>query len=497
MAATARRLLPPAIDRLDAPLNPKPTSEPLWLCAHFPELALEVLGLDLSLALASSTISRGQIRLHKVSIPARQTGIEPGMTPAAAKALCPALIIADRDPLAENLALQQLAEAALNFSPRVNLLQPESLLLEISTCLSLFGGAENLQEKLTAALTAKGHYPQIAITPSATASHLLARLNMQTLINDRQALRSALGPLPIAALELDDKILRRLLSIGVRQLADLWRLPRDGLARRYGVGLLCLLDKLAGRQNQVLPVFNKPPRFHASCDMPIELERLEHFFPAIEQLAEAFSKFLLTRDATALSISLTLKHHSLPASNLQLTFRSGSRDPKHWCKLLHEKLERSPLPAPVLAISLQSQNIVAFQPERISLFDDDYSLAHSAAEWDALLDQLQARLGQQALQWPHTQADHRPEHIIASPLTRDNAAAQLAPRPLWLLAAPKPLRIADIQLLSTAERIESGWWDEQPIRRDYYIAQDNLGRKLWVYHDLDATPQWYLHGLFG
>jgi protein ImuB len=496
MAATARALSPTLTDRVDATDTLKPANSQLWICVYFPDLALAALQLDLSQAVACSTLGKGQLRLHAVSKTARQAGVEPGMPPAAALALCPGLIIDNREPLAERQLLDELAEIALHFSPWVSLDQQDCLLLEVRACLSLFGGVENLRDTLRTALQTNRLHPLLAVSPSPAASVLLARLGLEIIVTERSALRSVLGPLPIAALALDDKSLRRLARTGLRQLIDLWRLPRDGLAKRYGAGLLQQLDRLAGQQTQVLQACHRPPRFHASREMPIELERIEHFFPAIAQLATEFAVFLKVRDATALGITLELHHHSRPATRLAVEFRAGSRDPKHWCGLLHEKLERSPLSAPVLAVSLLSQAITPFQPERFDLFADSEQ-ADCATEWQAVLDQLQARLGHQALQFPGTQADHRPERAATNSPALLSSNAGLPQRPLWLLPAPNPLRLVDIRLLSAAERIESGWWDNQSMRRDYYIAQDRLGRKLWVYRNLNAKQQWFVHGLFG
>lgn len=63
----------------------------------------------------------------------------------------------------------------------------------------------------------------------------------------------------------------RLGNAGVRYLVDLWRLPRDGLARRYGSGLLQRLDGLLGLQPTALNAFHNPPAFAASCELPTEL----------------------------------------------------------------------------------------------------------------------------------------------------------------------------------------------------------------------------------
>ena len=46
------------------------------------------------------------------------------------------------------------------------------------------------------------------------------------------------------------------------------------------------------------------------------------------------------------------------------------------------------------------------------------------------------------------------------------------------------------------ERIESGWWDERDVGRDYYTAVSSIGQRLWIYKDR-CSRNWHLHGLFG
>ena len=71
-------------------------------------------------------------------------------------------------------------------------------------------------------------------------------------------------------------------------------------------------------------------------------------------------------------------------------------------------------------------------------------------------------------------------------------------RPLWLLQKPVAIepREESLELVSGPERIESGWWDEQDVARDYYTAKNGRGQRLWVFRD-HRTHSWFLHGLFG
>lgn len=426
----------------------------LWLCAYFPELALTVAGLDLMQPAALQESQQGRPVLYAVSEPARQVGVEAGMTPAAALALCPGLQIRVRDVQLEQIALNILADAGLEFSPWVSPDCANGLLLDVSTCLTLFGGAERLRERVRQTLQNAGHRPTLALAPTPAAAELLARLGIETKVQRPSELRSLLGTVPLTALNLDDRLLKRLSRTGVQTLVDLWRLPRDGLARRYGVGLLRYLDALAGNDNRVLRQFRQPPRFSGRLELPDELKKLAHFFPAVEQLAVELTDFLRRRDAAALAVTLSLEHYRRPVTRIELTFRRANRDADLCCRLLREKLERTALAAPVLAVELASEAIAPYPPQTFSLFDDDQDREY---DWQAALEQLQTRLGHQALQYPSAAADHRPERAGLLAYTAGVGDAVLPPRPVWLLPEPEPIDPARLRCQSDTERIESGW----------------------------------------
>ena len=65
-------------------------------------------------------------------------------------------------------------------------------------------------------------------------------------------------------------------------------------------------------------------------------------------------------------------------------------------------------------------------------------------------------------------------------------------------ARGEPYYQGALQLISGPERIETGWWDEDGIARDYFVAVNPKGVHLWVYRDRGKDKgQWYLHGMFG
>jgi protein ImuB len=63
-------------------------------------------------------------------------------------------------------------------------------------------------------------------------------------------------------------------------------------------------------------------------------------------------------------------------------------------------------------------------------------------------------------------------------------------------AGDKPVFLDVLDFEGGPERIEAGWWDDGDIWRDYYIAQNLQGMRLWIFRDCRES-RWYLHGLFG
>ena len=68
------------------------------------------------------------------------------------------------------------------------------------------------------------------------------------------------------------------------------------------------------------------------------------------------------------------------------------------------------------------------------------------------------------------------------------------PRSSLLLAQPWSMPPPMLGPDTRFERIESGWWDGNDVRRDYTVLDINGGRA-WVYREM-GSGQWYLQGWF-
>jgi protein ImuB len=169
--------------------------------------------------------------------------------------------------------------------------------------------------------------------------------------------------------------------------------------------------------------------------------------------------------------------------------------------LLEEHLSRLQLETDVTSIALSCVDIQPLDSQQAELFPERMSATRSCS---GLLDQLEARLGPGVLKQLSVCQDYRPERASLDTVSRAWCGIpDLPSRPFFLLENPEPLDIHEgrpcwhgpLDRLMPVERIEQGWWDGCDIRRDYCVAENPEGSRLWIYHDR-VFRGWFLHGLF-
>ncbi|MBK7564491.1 MAG: hypothetical protein IPI21_09495 [Propionivibrio sp.] len=114
---------------------------------------------------------------------AQRAGVESGMGIAAARMLAPAIALIARDRARETSALQTLACWAGNLTPRLSL-TPDTLLLEVGSCLRLFGGPEAMVFLAKEGVQAQHYSVEIAAAPTPLGAQWLAQARTQALCPD-------------------------------------------------------------------------------------------------------------------------------------------------------------------------------------------------------------------------------------------------------------------------------------------------------------------------
>lgn len=473
----------------------------LWICLFFPGLPLEAHHGTVADPRSVAVFESGAV--HLAGDAAHAAGVARGLSLNAALALYPGLLPRDRRPDQEAALLRRLAAWACSYSSRVSLEPPDSLLMEIGGSLRLFGGQEALIRRLAADLRHMGHETRIASAPTPTAALWLARRGA-TGVTEPEALAGALGRLPLAVTRWPAAVRERLHGMGITRVAECLRLPRDGFARRFGKERLAQLDRAVGRCPDPRAGFSPPEHFEAGVDLPAESMDFGCLLRASEPVLARMEVFLRARQAGVTWLEVGFRHLGHPVSGLCLRLVRPARRARYFIELLEARLERHSLEAPVIGLDFRSSRILRLSSKAASLFAAGDSRPVDPGQH--LTERLRARLGEEAVHALCLLAEHRPESAwqVAEP-GPSPAAPAMPPRPFWLLEEPvrletragRPAVNGPLVPESGPERIETGWWDGHDVARDYYVARDRSGVRLWIFREVRGDRGWYLHGVFG
>ena len=408
---------------------------------------------------------------------------------------------------------------SVTFKPAAPAPRLHTVWLEIGSSLRLFKGLEPLLEQLRTALEPLHYSFNTGVAPTLEAASLLADAQHAPVL-EPAALYPALRKLPLQALEIPDEALAALRGSGLRSVGEVLDLPINELAMRFGQSLPDYLGRITGRLPDTRKFFRPPARYQRRFEFDAELESLEGLLFPIRRLLVELQQYLVACDTGVREFVLELEHAQGKPTQLAVGMSAASRDATHLQLLLRERLERTPMPGPVRAMTLRAERFAAPRVMQRALFEKRTA---ADEEWEAILDRLRIRLGDEAVRSLGLNDDYRPEkswrHLpamgtlpfdsmnsmgtlpfdstgsvpIAVPIAGPIAGAERQ-RPLWLLPVPRPLHEIP-KCLSGPERLESGWWDGLDAMRDYYHAQTADGARLWVYRDR-RNGSWFLQGLW-
>jgi protein ImuB len=447
----------------------------------------------------------------------------------------PRLQSAEQEPLWQG-RLERLALCAQRFTPRVSLVPPDGLVLEVAGSLHLFNGVEGLSRALASESASLGLKSMVALAPTPLAALVAARvgkpggpMGQPFVVTELTRLVGQLMPMPLVALRWPEETLERLARMGVRTIGQVLRLPRAGFARRFGTDLLATLDRLTGRSPDLRQRFHARERFRRRRELSYELESHDAILGALAPLFEQLGKFLEARQSGVMKLECLLRHRHAEPTSCVLRLASPIADVRRLTELFGERLNALTLSEPVRSCELRSSSLVSRVLASNSIWQPGEYGGGAGAEATELIERLRARLGPEAVYGLQVLPGHRPENAwgvrvpgrpMGQPVALDSGrgrhgggarSVSVSPpwpafrRPLWLLPAPRllserdglPRRRGPLRLLGEAERIETGWWDGGDIARDYFTAVDLHGVRLWVFRERATPYRWFLHGVFG
>lgn len=408
---------------------------------------------------------------------------------------------------------------ALQFTPRVAQVD-EAILLEAGASERLFGGRRRLLRKLLKE-DCELRFDAWAAGASSLEALALMRLRRKGL----DAPEEVPDDLPLATFTAALPHLPTLDRIGCTTLGQLRALPRAGLSRRFGAGLLAAMDAASGDRPERYEWMTLP----ASFDQKVELQSLatssqELLFTG-QHLLSRLQSWLQARNLGVLALDLewTLDLRRLdgkplpPTEKIELRTAHPTQEMKHLRRLASEQLARTEISAPANQLRLRTLETVPWGGVTTSLLPEDNKPGEKLHQ---LVERLSVRLGEGNVTLLQAVEDHRPECMQAARPARGSGVAEVRPTndgkgdalyPPWILRHPlklqvkgdKPFYQGPLQLLTRARRLEAAWWDtgvQEPVLRDYFIARSAAAGLLWVFRERLSTgqdrPQWFLHGLY-
>lgn len=435
-----------------------------------------------------------------------------GMTLASAKVLHHDLIALPRNTAREMSSLKRIANALLQFTPTVSIdpdVNRAGIALEVSSSLRLFGGFEALFERVRHCVEKMRYVARYGVAPNAMAASLLARaarnsLEPKHLCFETAQLLDALSPLPTRCFAWAEAIFRSLDTLGLRTIGDVLRQPLAGLQKRFGHEFVLDLDHALGRREQVRPLYSPPEQFESCIDCVFEIKDAERLLLPMNELLTELEGFLRARGAGVDEIFFNLKQGRSRAQHLEFRSRNLVRSARHWLRLVQDRLDAFELQEPVIELVLQAHRIATVIEENDSLLPHEKG---TRGDWLALLDRIASRVGEKSVYRIALRDDHRPERAWRSDSNDDARAEHFRLsrlRPAWLLRDPKSLVETEgrpqyngaLTLLAGPERIDTGWWDNQAVARDYFIASNPHHEICWIFRDYRQGKRWYLHGFF-
>jgi protein ImuB len=409
---------------------------------------------------------------------------------------------------------------ALRFTPRVAWVD-EALLLEVGASERLFGGRKRL---LRALLKGEAELSYLQWGSGPTGLVALARLR-STVIPAKAGIQGSddADTLPLATLTAATGHLATLERVGCTTWGELRRLPRAGVSRRFGAGLLQALDTAYGERPERYEWIALPQSFDQKLELPALATAAPELLAAAQRLLTQLQMWLAARNLGVLALELewTLDLRRIdgrplpPNEALVLRTAEPTQDMRHVRRLAAEQLARTAIAAPANALRLRTLETVPWGGLSTSLLPEDNRPGEKLHQ---LIERLSVRLGRDSVVAPVLQEDHRPERMqvfrklplpSAEKGVRGTGAEPFYPT--WLLRDPLPLKVqADkpfyqgpLKLLTRAHRLEAAWWDpagEEPVLRDYFIARSDSAGLLWIFrerlHAAQDRPQWFLHGLY-
>lgn len=313
-----------------------------------------------------------------------------------------------------------LTEFAYGFSPVVEEVRAQTVVIDIDGCELLFGSAYQLANEVAARakqFRIRGGLEAtvsvaIAANPDA-AIHAATHLNGITFVSPGEEL-TCLGEFPLDHLDyslvnLEEKVAGEILETlklwGIRTFADFASLPVAGVSERLGQTGLLLQQLAAGKTERHLKVKQPAPVFSSSFELEHSLAELEPlsfvFARLLHQICAALNAYAMATN----EVSVVMQLENQTTHERKLSLPHPMRDHKVFLKLLLLDMEMHPPSAAVRAVSITCEPV----KPRVLQHGLFVPLAPAPDKLELTLARLAKLVGEENVGSPNLLDTHRPD----------------------------------------------------------------------------------------
>ena len=356
-------------------------------------------------------------------------------------------------------ALQSVAARCKQFTPLVGIdpdVFPQSVLLDITNVVHLFGGEAALVQRIIGELRAEGWQLHAAVAGTPGAAWALARYEgkaeggrwkveegsgQEQTFSSMSTMSAGLHPstpnshslppspfplppstfhpplssLPLEALRLSEPIVALLHGLGIWRIGQLEALSRRELSSRFGPELLDCLDRVTGRLSEPLPAWDPPQHFEVRWSAEFPTARQETISAALEHLVRRLAAMLTQAGRGAMRLECLLyfartemsdccgeNSSYVPAPGIKrpavgpLQVAVGLFRPSAWAnhlvELLQVRFEALQLSGPIDSIRLTAPSTAPLELRQQEMFSAGPTRA-GPHHLSGLIDRLSNRLG--------------------------------------------------------------------------------------------------------
>ncbi|HKW67152.1 MAG TPA: DNA polymerase Y family protein, partial [Terriglobales bacterium] len=314
-----------------------------FACIFVPDFSVEaVVRAEPQLREQAVAVLAGKpplVRVFAANEKARDCGVEPGMTKLQAE-VSPQVALRPRSLLEEAAAHAALLDGAQSFSPRVEDMAADTVILDLAGLERLFGAAAQIARDLArrisdlgleanvavaanpdAAMHAARGFPGVTLIPAGKEAERLGDLPVEVLLAEFRSQESGVGSQGGVASNPESKqhearraleILETLDRWGVRNCRTLAALPEVALSERLGQEGLRLQRMARGATERSLTVSEPALSFEEAVELEYPVALLEPLAFLLNRLLEQLCARLAARALATNELRLRMELENAP-----------------------------------------------------------------------------------------------------------------------------------------------------------------------------------------